>query len=816
MSWRVRVVIAFFGMLVALSNGLSAQEIDFDYRAYKFYKDEEPLLVSLEDTSKYELPQAGYVANVTQRAEYALRQLNYRNMGEWGADGYRVGAHKIDYTTARMLSQLRLYSKTHNGLSEAYLTSAVHSTKLFDPKERLYRGQSLRAELSGKGYFGGVSYYAGYKPEYMGVMLKDGWAYRCAARVAGGDDLYVDGVRADIVDLAYGASWKDRRSNLNIFVLLPFSERGLRGSSIEESYRLLGDRLYNPLWGIDNGEIRNSRVATNLRPEALVSWDYRVTVSTTMHLTADVYYAMEGVSSLGWFDAPSPLPDNYHYLPSYYEYATDSRPVVDAWQRNDLRYTQVDWAGMRYTNSLQSDGHARYVVESRKERIANGDLVLAFDTRMRGANVDYGLRIGGTNYHRYKVLDDLLGATHILDLDYYLVDDATHYSGTKNNLQSDDLVVTEGEIFGYNYALSRLSASIFGRADWEYEGMRFMLNANIGTERVRRKGYFEKEIYRGAGSLGRSQSVVLNPYAFSFAWSYMLDNQIFAGSVLAMGKSPEMDALFLNPEYNNRVVADAVVTKLSSINLSYSVTPNTTMRFSALLYANYYRDGSDVVRYFDDLSGIYSNGLIEGISWLGYGLDVGAEWSWNTMLSSNFRAVISTYRYSDDARLTLYSNRDNALIANSDVWIKGCHRGGAELAMYGDISFRYSGWTATASLSWCDGGYIAPSFVPRSERVVSFAASAEERRALMAQRDLASASVVDLSVSRRVKFDDDSSLSIRLSVRNLLGGSWIVNGYESNRIRCVGDDYYSRVFKSADRVSYSYPRMLQLSLYLWF
>ena len=346
--------------------------------------------------------------------------------------------------------------------------------------------------------------------------------------------------------------------------------------------------------------------------------------------------------------------------------------------------------------------------------------------------------------------------------------------------------------------------------------MRFMLNANMGTERVRRKGHFEKEIYRGAGSLGRSQSVVLNPYAFSFACSYMLDNQIFAASVLAMGKSPEMDALFLNPEYNNRVVADALVAKLSSINLSYSVTPNTTMRFSALLYANYYKDGSDVVRYFDDLSGIYSNGLIEGISWLGYGLDVGAEWSWNTMLSSNFRAVISSYRYSDDARLTLYSNRDNALIANSDVWIKGCHRGGAELAMYGDISFRYSGWTATASLSWCDGGYIAPSFIPRSERVVSFARSMEERRALKAQRDLASASVVDLSVSRRVKFDDGSSLSVRLSVRNLLGGSWIVNGYESNRIRCVGDDYYSRVFKSADRVSYSYPRMLQLSLYLWF
>lgn len=804
--------VAIFGVLMVLCGTLSAQEIDYDYRAYKFYKEEEPLLVSLEDTVKFELPRAGYVANVARRSEQALRVLNYRNMGERDVEGYALGRHTIDYTTARMLSALRLYSEVDRG----DLGSAIYSTKRFDPNERRYRGQSLRAELFGKGYTGGLSYYAGYKPEYKGVLLKDGWAFRHAVRLAGGDDLYVDGVSAAILDLSFGASWSDRRNKLNVFALLPMSERGLRRASVEESYSLIGNRLYNPLWGIDNGELRNSRVARAMRPEVVVAWDYRVTVSTTMHLTADVYYAKEGVTSLGWFDAPTPMPDNYHYLPSYYDYPSDKGYVADAWLSNDLRYTQIDWAGMRHTNALQMDGHARYVVESRREEVANGDIQLAFDTKLRGVDVDYGVRIDYANTRRYKVLDDLLGATHILDLDYFFVDDATHYNGTKNNLRTSDLVVAEGDTFGYNYDLRRFKSEFFGSADWERDNMRFALSANIGSERIWRMGYFEKELFGGSGSYGRSQSVALFPYAFSFAWSYVRDNQIFAASALVAKESVDADNLFFNPEYNNRVVDDVVATSRRVAKLSYSIVPNTKLRFSALLFANYYGDGVEVIRYYDDLAGLYSNGIIRGISRLGYGLDLGAELSWNAMFTSNLRAVVSSLRYVDDAQINLYSNRDNALIANSNVMIQGCHYGGAEVAGYGDISLRHGGWSATASLSWCDGGYISPSFIPRSERVLSFAVSEEERSALMAQRNLDSATVVDLTLSRRLKLKSGATLNAMLAVRNLLGGSWVANGYESNRIRCVRNDYYSRIFNSAEMVSYSYPRMLYLSLNLWF
>ena len=113
-----------------LCGRVSAQEVDFDYRAYKFYKDEEPLLVSLEDTMRLVLPKAGYVADVARRSEYALRVLNYRSMGERDVVAYMLGNQHIDYTTARLLSQLRVY----NELDRGNISRGLYSTKVLDRK----------------------------------------------------------------------------------------------------------------------------------------------------------------------------------------------------------------------------------------------------------------------------------------------------------------------------------------------------------------------------------------------------------------------------------------------------------------------------------------------------------------------------------------------------------------------------------------------------------------------------------------------------------------------------------------------------------
>lgn len=51
------------------------------------------------------------------------------------------------------------------------------------------------------------------------------------------------------------------------------TERGQQGASTEEAYYLANSHYYNPNWGYQNGEKRNSRVVRSFEPSAIASWD---------------------------------------------------------------------------------------------------------------------------------------------------------------------------------------------------------------------------------------------------------------------------------------------------------------------------------------------------------------------------------------------------------------------------------------------------------------------------------------------------------------------------------------------------------------
>lgn len=811
MAGRCRYMLLVVLFLLAGSSHLLAQEVEYDYHYYKFYDEDDDGLLFLGDTLPAKLTLMPILA---RESAYALRQLNFADMGERYSERYILGCIDVDYITARMLSHLKIQSDRDEGFRGELSSSSLHATTNYRLGEDFVSGDALKAELSGKGYLGGISYYGSHKPDYMGVMLKSGWEYRYSARLTSGEDFYIKGIYGDVANMAFNASHKSHRSLLDIILLTSLSERGLRRSSVDEAYTLLGDMDYNPVWGLQNGELRNSRVATMLRPEVIVSWSYRLSVSTTLNLMAHAIYSNEGVTSLAWFNAPTPLPDNYHYLPSYYTLPSDSKPVTDSWLRGDYRYTQIDWDGLYHTNALQSDGRARYIVESRREDSSVGGFVASFSTMLKGVAIDYGVKLNYRHLHRYKVVDDLLGASHISDLDYYMVDDATKDNGMANDLRTPNRRVHEGDIFGYNYALSMLQASLRGGVTWQSGDMGVHASGSVESHHIYRRGYFEKEAFAGAGSYGRSQVVALHPYNLSFVWNYTVDNHMFALSAMAEGDVPDVDDLFLNPEYNNRVVANAGLRHRFGLKLAYANFEHNALRYGAVLFATSICRGSSVVRYYDDSAAIYVDSHVSGISQSGVGVDLRAEVNWNRWLSSNFRAVVSSYRYSDNANVTLYSDSDNRLIARSDVSIMGCHTGSSELALYADLGFNHRGWTIRASLSSTDGGYLSPSYTRYSERILSQANSIEERRLLMTQRNLPTATSLDFTVRKSFEFDA-RTLSISFAARNLLGDRWVSAGYESNRIRRVTTDYYSRLVHNPDLLTYSYPQTFYISVTYW-
>jgi hypothetical protein len=343
----------------------------------------------------------------------------------------------------------------------------------------------------------------------------------------------------------------------------------------------------------------------------------------------------------------------------------------------------------------------------------------------------------------------------------------------------------------------------------------FVVGAQMTPEVSWRRGYFEKELYAGNASYGRSESYVLTPAMLNASCRYSTGNHDISAAMMISANSPNRDDVFLQPDYNNRLVDKPELATTLSAEVAYSYVARR-LRIKASLYLNSTTRESDVVRYYDDLAGESADAVVSGIGRIHYGVEATADVTWSHLFSSSFSLNAAQYRYHRNPSVTIYTDDDNTLIAKTISNMRGHHVGAPEVALYGDICFRLNGWMARASVQYWALGYSTPSVVRRTERLLSYAASAEEREALKHQQRLPDAATLDIALSKRIKINDDTSLSILLSARNILGTNVVYSSYEENRISLRKVDSRTDVSPFANRLSYAYPRLFTLSASLHF
>ena len=795
----------------------SAQGLDeYDYRNYKFYDEEfvEPLYPTV-DMSYYSSSVNGYFSDPLTQIRYALASVeNPRRGGDYGEERHVVDYLSVDLSTARILRAVGLHSDIGVGIGHSSYSGGIAlATRyaLATDAERCYEQQFLRGEFSGKGYLGGLSYSATFTPQNRPALDSD-WCTRIYTRARAGRDIYVDGVYSYAADIAALLSRTRRNGSLGIALLLPASERGLRRASVEEAYSLTSNPRYNPSWGMQSGKMRNSRVATTLRPEALVSWQQRLSAATTFHLTTDLYYEFGGNTSLAWFDVMTPEPDNYRYLPSYQRDEASRREVEEAWRTNDLRYTQLNWKAMYHTNALQHDGKAAYIIENRRNNTLHGALNALFESRLQAITLRYGVEAIWHSDREFKVVEDLLGADYVEDTDYFLIDDDTYSSHTRNNLLNDDDMAHEGDRFGYDYMLTRRSISLYGGLEWHNQQISTSATLRIGGEQSMRRGFFEKELFAGNSSYGRSVVVSLAPYLVNAQCSYLLEHHTLRAAVLMRGESPALEDLFLQTQYNNRTIDNPSLHHTAAAEFTYSYTGNLLL-LTATTFCNYGFDDSEVLHYYDDLAGEYADVVVSNIDRLNVGLELSTDIRYCRTLSSTFALTTTLSRYTDDAEVDIYADTDNRLLASTTALMRGCSTTTPAITFYGDVEYHTTnGWSATLSASYWGMRHVAPSAPRRSLRTLSYASSPEERTALMTQERLSDAVMIDIGAGKIFKFRTGERLYVRLSLRNILGSQIIARGYEQNRISrsTIGGQQYISPF--ANRLTYAYPRMIYLSV----
>ncbi len=665
-------------------------------------------------------------------------------------------------------------------------------------------GGNVALFLSGKGYLGGVR-------STVHSLLKRGVSMSAYASAKGGNDLYVQGVNNNALDVGLRLTKEFQQgATLSFLALSMVGEKGLRSGTTQEAFTLTGDNLYNPSWGRQSGEVRNSRTRRDAVPFVALALDAPLWGETRMSLAVGGDYGHRRYSALGWYDAMTPRPDNYRYMPSYYADEQIASEVAYEWRAGNEAYTQINWADMYAQNRRSADG-AIYALESRVERIARAQLSLQLASPIgRDVVLNYGVRADFNGSRRYKQMEDLLGATHLRDVDYYLIDDDTYSNNLRNNLLSVDDVVGEGDRFGYDYELRRRSVALNAGVEYSTSRWQILAALEMGREQVVREGYFEKELYAGERSLGRSRSKSFDPYTLKLSAGYALSPRHHIGlAAMVARRAPDADDMFLNPQYNNRMVDDLTLSRHAAVDVNYKFH-SSALDLTISAFASRSSDERMVLRGYDDLSATYCDIDISGIGSLRYGVEGAARIYLSRSWQAEVTASLGRYEYADNPLVSHYADVDNSEVCiSSPSYMSGCSVGGApQITASASVDyFARRGWIFSGGVNYAGGRYVEPSIVRRTERVARQAsASAELYERFLHQQRLGDAVTVDCSAAKWFRVGS-SRMSFSLMVRNLLGTDNIVyGGYEQTRIRHYRSGAQTIYAPQDDIITYSYPR----------
>ena len=797
-----------FIYILALLCGAAAQaqELEEDYRLYKLDAVEWQDRIVETDTLLFYRTAHARRDLYDEITSYRFTSVEFARRGHYYTERAAVlNGIDVRHANLSILRRLGLQERGYAGLSRGrYHAGGMAGMDEFTTTDGVpTTGVNIGAFFSGRGYLGGVR-------ATVNALMRRGWSATLYAAARGGDDMYVGGVYQQTIDAGVRLTKEFSRSSLSLVALATVGERGLRSGSTDEAFTLTGDRLYNPSWGYQAGRERNSRTRGDAVPFVMMNYSSHIGDATQMMLTAGGDYGHRRYSTLGWYDAMTPRPDNYRYMPSYYASGDVAEAVAKEWRAENTDYTQLRWDDMYAQNRMSADD-AVYALDYRVERIARAQVVADFRTTL-GSDVTlrYGVRGDLRSSRNYKQMEDLMGAVYLRDVDYYLLDDDTYSHSMRNNLRDDDPTVVEGDRFSYDYALQR--RSVVAYAGVEYSTARWQVEADVqvGSASIQRRGYFEKELFPGEASYGRSEAVRFNPYQVraTVGYAFTPRHHLRVGAMMAESV-PEERNLFLNPQYNNRIVDNPTTEEQLAAEIEYKFTSPV----ADLIVTGYYnstRDARQTMRLYDDLSARYCDVDISRLGTTGYGAEVAAEVRFTSSLSASFTAAAGRYIYSENPLVTHYADVDNAVVSDrSESYMGDCYVGGApQVSATAELTYlTYRGWAASLGVQYAGERYIDPSVVRRTERVaIQGSASEEIYHRFVEQRRLDDAVTMDASLSRWFNIGR-SRLSLTLSVRNLLGSRDIVyGGYESSRIRNYRSGAQRIYLPQDDVLTYAYPR----------
>lgn len=588
------------------------------------------------------------------------------------------------------------------------------------------------------------------------------------------------------------------------------SVRHVRTASVDEAFGLTEDQFYNPSCGVFEGRCRNVARRSTMLPVVAAMRQWR-SKGCNIGLAVAVRGGEVSRSLLDSYSGLSAYPDHYRSLPSGAMSQTAYEALTEAWRRQEPSVVGIDWAKLQQIN--QTNGQALYSVNSRVERVASANIAASVSGKVSDVRWRVNARMRYDHSTMFKRIDDLLGATHALNIDYYN-SDLSAMQIVHNNADAPHQRLVVGDRIDYNYTLTRLKGGVEGSVRYLSGRLSAEGTLTLGASALSRRGLWRKTAYLESQGAGR-----FRPFADCAAeliGRYKVQSTALVGAKLWVATAPpDYDNLYLSPENS------ATIIPASTTPLRYGFEIEADGVFGiATISADLYVQGRchdvDVRRYYDDFLGVFSNLALTDINTITAGATfsttIGAQnlWSVSAAVDCHYDAYVSS------PRATIFSDVDGSeLLQTTRSHLKGFRTGDAPTltAMINAEGYISGRWTLSGGVCGFAGRYIEPNPLYRMEHLESVCASEEHYRALFQQRRLGGALVLEGSLGYFVPLRV-GSLMLRLSARGFVAGDNTFYAYEQLRLRSVYGALGRQYVAAPVKRTYAYPFVATLSISL--
>ncbi|MEQ2518411.1 carboxypeptidase-like regulatory domain-containing protein [Bacteroides zhangwenhongii] len=642
------------------------------------------------------------------------------------------------------------------------------------------------------------NYYLRAMVTHSTGLLDNGWAF--AASVGGrySHEGAVDGTFYRNFSYALSAEkqWKDGEHSFSIVTFGSPVQRGQQSATYQQACELVDNYQYNPNWGYQNGKKRNAKVVMAFDPTLVLSHVWKIDDESSLVTGLGVHYGRYGNTALNWYNASDPRPDYYRKLPFAKEIMVSTEAAEDVellWRRNNTSVTQVNWDEMYLANYAQPDGRAQYMVEERRSDLFETTLNSTFNTKLGEHNwLTAGAELRHTLSRQFKTVDDLLGASYVMDYDKYAERDIyDNLDSKQNDLNRPDRKVYEGGIFGYNFNLNIFKANAWIMNQHKYAKVDFYYGAKVSYTSFYRDGKMKNGRYpENSYGKGRTHSFV--DMAMKAGLTYKFNGRHFLTANVSYGtEAPLANNAYLSPrisDFTSEDVENGQELKSgrvfsADVNYIFSL-PSFTGRVS--LYQTNFYDQMERSSYFNGTN--FFNHVLYGVDRIHRGIELGATYKLDDHWSFDLAGTISEYYYNNNP-MAVENYEATQGDKTSRVYMKNLYVSGTP-QFAGTFGVRYfiDYWFLGANLNAFGRNYIDVAPARRMEGVYdSVDPTIPEQwntyQTMTTQERIGSACTLDLSVGKIFYLRNRQSINFNLSVNNVLNKRDIrTGGYEQARV----------------------------------